>query len=144
MSELTLEPVTPENYEAVIALKVADHQQDFVAPTLRSLADAYVYKSALTRAARVGDDIVGFALIIPEQPTALIVRLLIDARFQRLGHGRALVAAIIDWIAALEPRPARMRISAKPENEVALNLYRSFGFEDDGFEHGEVVLVRAL
>jgi hypothetical protein len=33
-----------------------------------------------------------------------------------------------------------VRISTKPDNEVALSLYRNVGFVDDGMEDGEIVL----
>jgi hypothetical protein len=52
--------------------------------------------------------------------------------------------AVIEWIGTLEPRPQRMRIGAKPENIVALNLYRSLGFAGEDLYEGEVELWREV
>ncbi|GAB1643882.1 hypothetical protein [Krasilnikovia sp. MM14-A1259] len=38
-----LELVTPENYEAALALSVRPDQDDLVAPVAKSLAEAYVF-----------------------------------------------------------------------------------------------------
>ena len=42
----------------------------------------------------------------------------------------------------MTPAPDLLRISTLPENEVALGLYLSMGFEIQGTEDGEVALYR--
>ena len=141
---MILRPVTPENYDSVLDLRVSPEQERFVAPVTKSLADAFVYEGAEVRIGYEDETPVGFVLIFPfereNQPVVNIVRLLIDQRYQQRGLGRALLVATLDWVGTFLPRPARVRISTKPDNEVALSLYRSVGFVDDGMEEGEIVL----
>jgi diamine N-acetyltransferase len=101
----------------------------------------------IARAAFDGDTVVGFAMIYPEvrfsQPVVIIPRLLIDKRSQGRGFGRAMLRAVIDWCVTLEPMPIEIRTSVNPANSVALRLYRSFEFTEDGFnEAGELYLCR--
>ena len=42
MAKVSLRPITPENLDECISLKVADHQKGFVAPNIYSLAEASV------------------------------------------------------------------------------------------------------
>ena len=48
----------------------------------------------------------------------------------------------MEWVSGFSPRPELLRISTLPENEVALGLYLSLGFEIQGQEEGEVALYR--
>jgi len=142
---LTLDLVTPANYEESLALKVSEDQEHLIAPMVNSLADAFVWK-AEPRVAIEEGRLVGFVMVFPftldDTPVVNIVRFLIDAGHQSRGLGRQLMGATIDLIGSLEPRPVRVRISTFPENERALSLYRSTGFEGSDIEAGEVVLWR--
>jgi GNAT superfamily N-acetyltransferase len=100
---ISLRPVDTNNYRECIELSVAPEQQGFVASNLQSLADAYVWREAAEPYAVYSDDeMVGFALLfpfagdvdddsIPEPGTErgmVLVRLMIDGRFQGRGYGR--------------------------------------------------------
>ncbi len=143
---ITLAPLTPENHEAVRALAVRPDQRHLVASVDKSLADAYVWRAAQCRGAFHDDAAVGFVMIFPYEVEGErlvnIVRLLVDASRQGQGLGRALLADTIAWIQALQPPADRIRISTLPENEVALTLYRQYGFEGDAIEDGEIALYR--
>jgi diamine N-acetyltransferase len=110
---ISLRPVDTTNYRECIELSVAPEQQGFVASNLQSLADAYVWREAAEPFAVYADDeLVGFALLfpfagdvdddaIPEPGTErgmILVRLMIDARFQGRGHGRDGLEAIIELV----------------------------------------------
>ena len=142
---LTLETVSPQNYKETLGLSVAKDQKHLIEPVVQSLADAFVW-SALPRVARRGDALVGFVLVFPfeldGEPVVNIVRFMIEQRHQRQGLGRELMAVTLDWIRSLDPTPVRVRISAVPENETALRLYRAAGFEGSELEDGEVALWR--
>ena len=144
---IRLEKISPDNHEAVRALSVADDQRQLVATVEQSLADAYVWKDSLFRAAYDDRSPVGYVLVFPftesNQRIANIVRLMIDARYQGSGLGRALLTTTLDWIGSFSPEVATVRISTLPENEVALALYRSEGFAEAGIETGEVALYRS-
>ncbi|WP_171164426.1 N-acetyltransferase [Streptomyces sp. I05A-00742] len=140
------EPVTADTYEAVIALDVLPGQRDYVAPNVRSLADAWAYPAADPLALRHGPELIGFALLYPvgDAPgTVSLTRYMIDHRFQgqRLGH--AGLAAVLDH--ARSAGHTRVRLSVVPGNHVAFRLYRAAGFEETGdLEDGEIVLARDL
>ena len=145
---IALHPITPENYQAVIDLKVAADQQRFVASNIRSLADAYVFEGAETRAAYGGDKLVGFVMIFPfdmdGQRIVNIVRVMIDESQQGKGYGRALMEATLDWIKGLRPKADKAKINTYPDNRHALALYKKLGFQDAGMEGDEVVLYADL
>lgn len=140
---LSLEPVTPDNYADCLALAVREDQERFVAPVVRSLADAYVWGGP-ARAARSKGEIVGFVLLYPFEldgrPVVNIVRLLIDRHHQGHGLGRALLDETLALARSLEPRPERIRLSTLPDNDVALRLYRSVGFVEGGTDGPGIVL----
>ena len=61
---IRLEPVTAENLEAVLALKVKEGQERFVSTTAESLAQAYVYPGTAFPFAVCSDgETVGFIMM---------------------------------------------------------------------------------
>ena len=155
---ISLRPVDATNYRELIELSVAPEQQGFVASNVQSLADAYVWRAAAEPYAVCSDDeVVGFALLfpfaedvddesIPEPGTEqgmVLVRLMIDARFQGRGYGRDALEAVV---ATVRDRGLpTVRLSVVPENEQALEFYRRNGFAETGAVHGgEVVMERQL
>ena len=78
-----------------------------------------------------GRDRVGFALVetLPASPdTADLVAIAVDARHRRAGLGRALLARVIAFREALRS-PTRLVLTVADDNEPAIALFRSFGFE---------------
>jgi len=142
---VSLEPVVPDNYEAVLKLTVRPDQESFVAPVVQSLADAYVWKG-IALAAREGDEVVGFVLLYRERPEddIKLVRLLVDASRQGEGIGTGVLTAAMEYARAMEPRPKRMQLSVVPENATATRLYEGFGFAGNEIHDGERVMVRDL
>lgn len=125
---------------------------------MQSLADAYVWREAAEPYAVYSDDeMVGFALLfpladggdddsIPESGTErgfVLVRLMIDDRFQGRGYGRAALDAVVQLIR--QRGLPTIRLSVVPENEQALVFYRRNGFAETGEIHGgEVVMERQI
>lgn len=64
---IRLEPISPENFEAVIALQAALEQSKFVASNLYSIAQAKVYPECVALAAFDNDQAVGFAMYCPDR-----------------------------------------------------------------------------
>jgi diamine N-acetyltransferase len=155
---ILLRPIDSSNYSEAIELSVAPDQQQFVASNVQSLADAYVWREAAEPYAVYSDDeMVGFALLfpladggdddsIPEPGTergCILVRLMIDDRFQGRGHGRAALDAIVDLVRDRGLRT--IRLSVVRENEQALEFYRRNGFAETGEIHGgEIVMERQI
>jgi diamine N-acetyltransferase len=155
---ISLRPVTSSNHREVIELTVAPDQRGFVASNVQSLADAYVWRDAAEPYAVYADDeLVGFALLYPLAEGAsedtlppdatlrgyILVRLMIDARFQGRGYGRAALDAIVETVRGRGL--GTVRLSVVPENEQALDFYRRNGFAETGeVEGGEIVLERQI
>jgi diamine N-acetyltransferase len=149
MATVSLRPIDESNYRESIELMVAPDQQGFVASNVQSLADAYVYRDgAEPYAVYADDEMVGFALLYPLTEDAVVrgiilVRLMIDARFQGRGYGRDALDAIVENVRARDL--GRLRLSVLPENEQALEFYRRNGFAETGEMEGpEIVMERSI
>jgi diamine N-acetyltransferase len=157
-SDISLRPIDRTNYEECIALTVSPDQERFVASNLRSLADAYVWREAAEPyAVYSGDEIVGFGLLFPlgedasddSVPPAdsvrgyILVRLMIDGRFQGRGYGRDALDAIVELVRSRGL--GTIRLSVVPENVQALEFYRRNGFAETGDTEGdELVMERRI
>ncbi|MFD4412802.1 GNAT family N-acetyltransferase [Streptomyces sp. NPDC058476] len=104
-----LEKVTAENIDAAIALKVRPDQERFVAPVVKSLAEAYVHsETAWPRLIFDGEEPVGFVMAFfeirfnPEdpddRPRSGLWRLNIADGRQGRGYGRFAVEAVTEEI----------------------------------------------
>jgi diamine N-acetyltransferase len=138
---VTLREVTAENEAAVRALTVLPGQREFVASASESLDEAASSPEARPwyRAIYAGDRPVGFVMLSfdvppghPEYPWRYFLwRLLIDARYQRRGYGRAAMALVID-IVRRSPGASDLFTSARPGEGGPAPFYRSLGFEPTG------------
>lgn len=136
--------ITPKNYDLAKMITVKPEQQNFVASIKDTLADAYVYKASEFRLVKAEEDFIGYVLVCPfserGEKFVNIVRLVIDENHQGKGHGRQLLKDTIQWIHSYYNQISKVRISTKCENDVALSLYRSEGFEEKGLEENEIAL----
>ena len=136
---IQIKPVTKENLDAVLALKVSQSQTGFVSTTAEALAQAYVYaETAFPFAVYSDREIVGFIMMgyYEEKQYYTLWKLLIDQKYQGLGYGKA---ALNLGIAFLKERfrAARIYTGVIPGNLAAKSLYQSVGFESTGlFENG--------
>ena len=92
------------------------------------------------------DELVGFVLLHPgdREGEHLLVRLMIDHRFQGRGLGRRALEAAVEY-AVREQGAESVRLSFVPSNERARALYLSAGFVETGeVDDGETVMVRTI
>ena len=157
-TKISLQPVDSSNYRQCIDLTVAPDQERFVASNLQSLADAYVWREGAEPYAVYSDDeMIGFALLFPlgkgepdgSVPPAdtvrgfILVRLMVDRRFQGRGLGRAALEAIVELIRSRGV--PTIRLSVVPENQQALEFYRRNAFSETGeIQEGELVMERQI
>jgi diamine N-acetyltransferase len=143
---ISLRPIDASNYRECIELRVAPDQERFVASNLQSLADAFVWRDGAEPYAVYSDDeMIGFALLFPleEGRGFILVRLMIDRRFQGRGYGRGALEAIVELVRSRGL--STIRLSVVRENEQALEFYRRNGFVETGdLEEGELVMERRL
>jgi diamine N-acetyltransferase len=149
---MRLEIVTPNNYEAAFALSVRPDQEDMVAPVVKSLAEAYVFRhQAWPRLIYDGDRLVGFLMAFldvpwgnsPDDLRSGLWRLNIAADAQGNGYGRFAVEAVCAEIGARGGTQAY--VTWEPRAGGPEKFYLKLGFRSTG-EHsgGQIVGVRDL
>ena len=144
---LRLEKITHKNVWEILKLRVREDQKNFVAGNDVSIIEAYTSITAgghtFPFAIYDGSVPVGFLMIgfdtdeSWENPPAIAVknynlwRLMIDTAYQNSGFGKEAVQVALDFIKSFPCGEAEYCwLSYEPENEVARNLYLSFGFEE--------------
>ena len=131
-----LKEITPENYEAILALHVSAEQCDFVSSAEKMLAKAWVYRdtafpfAVYADAVPVGSIMLGY-YTAKNQYT--VWEFFIDEKYQRRGYGRKALMLGIDWLR--ESFGVRdVYLGCKHENCAAEALYESVGFQRTGAE----------
>lgn len=146
--QVTLREITAATVRAVTKLAVTEYQNRFVAPNAVSLAQALFAPDAWYRAIYSGEELVGFVMVSdqsqlippPETPEAFVWRLMVDAKFQQKGIGRAAMLLVIDHIRSKNIFN-ELKISYVPEEGGPERLYLSLGFRPTGeVDDGEVVM----
>ncbi|CAM4083653.1 spermidine acetyltransferase [Bacillus manliponensis] len=129
----TLREITLENWEECIELKATPEQSGFVASNLYSIAESKFQPTFVPLAIYHDDTMVGFVMygLDPDDGNYWIYRLLIDAKHQRKGYGRAAISQVIELLKAKEDCH-KVLIGYEPANSEAENLYTSLGFRKNG------------
>ncbi len=145
---VALREITADTVRAVVQLAVADDQQGFVAPNAVSLAQALFAPDAWYRAIYSGEELAGFVMLAdeslrdppPPSPAVGVRRLMIDARFQRRGIGRAALQQVIAHVRRKGCFTA-LELSYVPGPGCPEPFYLSLGFRHTGrVDDGEIVL----
>jgi len=136
MPSVSLREVNDDNVTEVINLSVAESQQNFVAPNVHSLAQAFATTNVWVRGVFADDEPVGFAMLSDddEKPRYYLWRFMIDERFQGKGYGREAMALIHDYVRS-RPGGDRIYLSYVPEDGGPEHFYKSLGYEDTGVVH---------
>ena len=154
---LRLEKINRKNVCDIVKLHVSEDQKNFVAANDVSIIEAYLSITGNGYAFPFGiyeDDVpVGFLMIgfgtddyWDDAPKIAkgnynLWRLMIDRAYQGKGLGRKAVRLALDFINTLPCGEAEYCwLSYEPENDVARQLYRSFGFTETGEKDGEELI----
>ncbi|MDP1692201.1 MAG: GNAT family N-acetyltransferase [Burkholderiaceae bacterium] len=129
-------PVRDADVDSLIALSITPEQARFVATNAKSLAQAAYKPAGRPMGLYSNGEPVGFLLLWdarrdPDEPAdqLYIWRLMIDARYQRQGHGQAAMRWLIGE--ARRMGVAQIALSHLPENPVGA-FYEGFGFAYTG------------
>ena len=159
---LRIEKINGKNVWEILKLRVSESQKEFVAPNDVSIIEAYTTITANGFAFPFGiydgKTPVGFMMIgydsadyweeVPDisRENYSLWRLMIDENYQKKGFGREAVALGLDFIKSFPcGKSEYCWLSYEPENEVARQLYRSFGFVETGDTvGGEIIAVLKL
>ena len=154
---LHLEKVNGNNVWDILKLTVSESQKNYVAANDISIIEAYTAITGNGYAFPFGiyDGVkpIGFLMIgfdVDDYWTNApkiargnynLWRLMIDKAYQNRGFGREAVQLAIDFIKTFPCGKAEYCwLSYEPENEIARQLYRSFGFEETGEMDGEELI----
>ena len=159
---LRIEKINGKNVWEILKLRVSESQKEFVAANDVSIIEAYTTVTtngfAFPFGIYDGKTPVGFMMIgydsadywedTPDiaRGNYSLWRLMIDENYQKKGFGREAVALGLDFIKSFPcGRSEYCWLSYEPENEVARQLYRSFGFVETGdIVGGEIIAVLKL
>lgn len=138
---IQLQDIDESNYERVLALTIDDKDKVYVAPVVRSLADAWIYRAngdVFPKAIYDGERLIGFLLleIDDEEQTYLIWRLMIDKSNQGLGYGRATITAVIDQ--AKQAGYRSIRADYVKGNHKMARILENLGFQVTGQDDREI------
>jgi diamine N-acetyltransferase len=154
MQDVTLRPVTQENWRDTFGLTVQPEQvrfgPDFASIPAIALAKAYVgyggvswtpyaiYAGGSGLAADLppsAAEMVGFVALAYEPGSSdeyWIFHFLIDQRFQGRGYGKAALERLIERVKHDHPRCRMLQLVVHPENQRAQQLYVRVGFRATG------------
>ncbi|MBW4421922.1 MAG: GNAT family N-acetyltransferase [Myxacorys californica WJT36-NPBG1] len=146
--EVTLREITKENWRDILRLKVAPHQEQFVASNAVSIAEAHFNPEvAWFRAIYAGDVPVGFLMLEDSvaQQEYFLWRFMIAEQYQGHGYGRK---ALELFFAHVKTRPGAdaVETSCVPAKGGPGPFYEKMGFVYTGKEeeNGELCMRREL
>ena len=154
---LSLQHIDGRNVWDILKLKVSKEQKSYVAGNDISLIEAYISKTENGQIFPFGiykDDVpVGFLMIgfgtdsswddapAIAQNNYDLRRLMIDIKYQGRGYGKEALNLALEFIHTFPCGKAEYCwLSYEPENKVARDLYRSFGFVETGEKDGEELI----
>ena len=159
---IELRKIDHDNFNAVLKLKLDPAQENWVAPNIYSLAEAYVDhmnndKPPMPFVIYNADEVIGFAMMeyndiegdddeplwvrFKDKAIYNFFRFMIDIKHQGKGYGREAFAKVLEYLKTQPQGEAdAISISYMPENNVARKIYADLGFVETGdIVDGEVV-----
>lgn len=144
-----LRTITEDNFIDAFNLKLAPGQERFVSHPIRSLAQAYVYRTQCQPFGIYAEGtMVGYVMVIYDYdvPEYDIWHMMIDASMQGRGYGSDALDRVLDYI---RTRPfgdcGRVALTCNRDNAAALRLYERKGFSATGVEdEDEIELVLTM
>ena len=146
---IELRPITEDNFIEAFNLRLAPGQERFVSHPIRSLAQAYVYRSQCQPFGIYAKGrMVGYVMVIYDHdvPEYDIWHMMIDEQAQGQGYGREALDRVIEYIST---KPfgdsGRVALTCSRDNAVAMRLYEAKGFSPSGNEdEDEIELVMTI
>lgn len=120
--------------------------EKFVASNALSIVQSIYETGWIVKGIEVDGKVIGFTMYGLDEDTKnyWICRLMIDYTTQGKGYGKEAVQLVIDELKQVEDCEM-IYLSTEPDNEVAIKLYESFGFQKTGnINDGEAEFVLTL
>lgn len=139
---ISLVAVTDENWREVADVAPRDDQRDFVAPTaarylLLSMREGVWHSLGI----RADDIVVGHVMWAWDDEDGMpwVGGLVVDAKEQGRGVGRAAMVTLLRWLFA-RPDTNAVRLSYQAENGAAKAMYAGLGFVETGLDVDDEVV----
>ena len=143
-----LRAITEDNFIDAFNLRLAPGQESFVSHTIRSLAQAYVYRDQCQPFGIYADGkMVGYVMVIYDYdvPEYDVWHMMIDESKQGNGYGAAALDRVLDYI---KTKPFggsdKITLTCNKENPKAPGLYKSRGFKETGNEDEDEIELSLL
>lgn len=140
-------PVTRQNFEQVIDIRVAAHQVDFVDSVVYSLAQAYVLgESCKPFAIYHNDEVIGFIMFryALNRKRTEVASLIISKKHQNKGYGTKAFELAMQFLKD-EGKTEVVQLDYNPADVVAKRIYERHGFAPVRREDcGEIMMEREL
>jgi diamine N-acetyltransferase len=138
--KVVLEPIDRGNFRRLFNMQLRNEQITFVTPPRWTLARCYVKLFGdnfehLPHLIRADDEIVGYATTACDPNSAedyWIDDIMIAAKYQGKGYGRAAMVEVLKMIVARYPNCRAVQLTCFRANTNAAALYTSMGFEPTG------------
>ena len=131
--KITLQEITEDTLDEILALDVTPEQKKFVAPNAVSIAQAHYSRYSWFRAIYDDDTPVGFVMLYLDgiKPHYSIWRFMIDKSFQGKGIGREALKQVIEFVNTL-PESRVLSVSYAPGKGDPSGFYAKQGFVETG------------
>ncbi len=133
-----LRPITEDNFIDAFNLQLAPGQEEFVSHPVRSLAQAYVYRTQCQPfGIYVDGKMVGYVMVIYDYdfPEYDIWHMMIDKTQQGHGYGSEALDLVIGYIRTKPFGTSdRVALTCNKKNPAARRLYEKKGFSPTGYE----------
>jgi len=141
-TQVTLRPVTRDNWRDIARLQVAEPQRKYVAEPCYYLALCCYGGDWLPLAVYLGERVIGFLMwsVDPADNSCWLGGILIDQSQQRRGYGRQAIQAAITKLAE-ERGYQHFALSYSPDNPARF-LYHQLGFVETNEWEGDEVVAR--
>ena len=144
-----LKAITEDNFIDAFNLQLAPGQETFVSHPVRSLAQAYVYRTQCQPfGIYAGEKLVGYVMVIYDYdvPEYDIWHMMIDTGEQGKGYGREALDRVLEYIRTKPFGDSdRVALTCNRDNPIARKLYESKGFSATGNgDEDEIELAMSL
>jgi diamine N-acetyltransferase len=130
---ITLQALTQDSWRACVALDAGPTGRTFIPSNLYALAESKFSPSFVPLGIYADTLLIGFVMY-NSQPESdgsyYIYSMMIDARYQRKGYGKAALRLIIDRMRQL-PHCETITLEYDRENKQAARFYNHFGFQEE-------------
>lgn len=131
-ADISIRPVTKDNWLDVIKLEISKQQEDYVALNSEAIAESSFYEHYVNRAIYCGDDVVGFIQYYQELEEGLpdefyIAQFMVDLKLQGQGIGTKATELVLEEIKRI-PECKVVSILYMPGHHAMRRFYSRFGF----------------